>query len=193
MARLNKISTTLTIAASILLEACSSSGTDANSGPAPTPNTTAPQLVATWQSDCIITQNSGSGSTTTQASGGGGGGSGGTSGGEAFQDTVVFNQDGRVAFSTEYYSTSNCNANTLSGTGHYDAVYVIGAPGFDINGSPVTQISYSDSSSTTYSIFDTINGDVDLYLGNKEASTPGQDGSTEANRLDGLGDKLSKQ
>ena len=64
MAQIKKISATLSVAATVLLEACSSSGRS-DSGPAPVANTTAPQLVGTWQTDCIVTQNSGSTTTTT--------------------------------------------------------------------------------------------------------------------------------
>jgi len=191
MAHFKKITATLSVATTVLLEACSSAGSDPVSSPAPVPNTLAPELVATWQTSCVITSNSGS-STVTQASGGSGSGSGGTSGGEAFRSTAIFNQDGRVEFSIEYFSTSNCNANTLSSTGRYNAVYFIGEAGLANDGSPVTGVSYSDSSSTTYSIFQVINGS-DLYLGDETTSSPGNDGSSKANQFDGLGPRMLKQ
>lgn len=180
MAKINKITTSLSVAATVLLEACSSSGGDTATGPAPVANTIAPQLVATWETDCIITQNSGS--TVTGASGGGGGGS--IAGGEAYISQAAFNQDGRVVFSTEYYATANCNANTLAGTNQYNAVYFVGNGAMANDGSPVTEIDIADSGSTTYSIFQ-VTG-TELYLGDATRSSPGMDGGSEATRLDGL-------
>lgn len=182
MAQIKKITSSLSVAATVLLEACSSSGSDP--GPTPVANTTAPQLVATWQSDCIVTQISGSTSTTTQASGGGGGGS--ISGGAAYVSKAVFNQDGRVERSNEIYATSNCNTNTLSSVNQYNAVYYVGEATLANDGSPATEIKYSDSSSSTYSIFQVVNG-TSLYLGDATTSSPGNDGGSEATRLDGLG------
>ncbi len=188
MAKINKISATLSVAATVLLEACSSSGGD-SSGPTPVPNTTAPQLLATWATDCIITQNTGS-TTVTQASGGGGGGS--IAGGEAYRSLAVFNQDGRVEFSTEYYATANCNTNTLAGTNRYNAVYFVGGGGqVNDGGPPVTEIDISDARSTTYSIFRVVIDE--LYLGETTASSPDMDGSGEATRLDGLGPRMLKR
>ena len=158
MPQFKKISSTLSVAATVLLEACSSGGSD--SGPTPVPNTTAPQLLATWKTDCIITQNSGSTTTVTQASGGSGGGS--ISGGAAYINRIVFNQDGRVEFSTEYYATSNCNTNTLAGLNRYNSVYLVGGASLANDGSPVTEIDYGDSSSSTYSIFQDISGTESL-------------------------------
>jgi len=189
MSHLKKINTTLSVAATVLLGACSSSGSDTPSAPTPVANVKAPELVGTWETGCIATSLSGS-STVTQASGGGG--TGGISGGEAYRITAVFNQDGRVEFRSENYSTSNCNTNTLSGFGVYNAVYVVGETGLANDGSPVTEYSYSDSSSTTYSIFQVING-TSLYLGDEAASTTGHNGDSQANRIDGLGEEMLKQ
>ena len=188
MAHIRKISTSLSVAATVLLEACSSSGSS-ESGPTPVPNTAAPQLIATWQTDCIVTQNSGSTTTVTQASGGSGDGS--ISGGEAYRTSAVFSQDGRVEMFNEIYATSNCNPNTVAGIHRYNAVYFIGASGFANDGSTVTAINFNDSNSTTYSIFQLVN-DNDLYLGDAQASTAGNDGSSEAARYDGLGPRMFK-
>jgi hypothetical protein len=190
MAHFKKITSALSIATTVLLQACGSTGSDSAAAPAPVANNVAPQLVATWQTDCIITQNSSS-STTTQASGGSGGG-GGVSGGAAYRKTAVFKQDGGVEFSTENFATSNCNANTLSAYGRYDAVYFVGEAGLANDGSPVTEFSYSDSTTTTYSIFQIVNS-VTLYLGDGAASTAGNDGASITTRLDGLGPKFSKK
>lgn len=195
MAHFKKISTTLSVAASVLLEACSSAGSDATSAPVAVANTSAPELVASWQTGCIITQNSGSAGTITQASGSGsGGGSGGVSGGAAFRSAAVFKQDGHVEFSTENFATSNCNANTLSSYSRYEAVYFVGAAGSSNDGrDDVTEISYQDTSSTSYSVFQLVNGST-LYLGDVAASSPGRDGSSEDSRLDGFGsDAMTKQ
>lgn len=189
MTHYKKISTTLSVAATVLLEACSSSATDTPSAPVPVANAKAPELVGTWATGCIATSLSGS-STVTQASGGGG--SGGISGGEAYRITAAFNQDGRVEFRSENYSTSNCNTNTLSGFGVYEAVYVVGEAGFANDGSPVTEYRYSDSNSTTYSIFQVVNG-TSLYLGDEAASTAGHNGDSQAERIDGLGEEMRKQ
>ena len=187
MAQIKKISTTLSVAATVLLEACSSGSSD--SGPTPVANTTAPQLVATWQTDCIVTQNSGSTTTVTQASGGSGGGS--ISGGAAYRSSAIFNQDGRVEFFTESYATSNCNANTLSALNRYNAVYFVGGTSLANDGSQVIEIDYSDSNSTTYSIFQVVN-DTELYLSDATTSSAGNDGSSEASRYDGLGPRMLK-
>jgi hypothetical protein len=186
MAQIKKISATLSVAATVLLEACSSSGSS-DSGPAPVANTTAPQLVGTWQTDCIVTQNSGSTTTTTGASGGGS-----ISGGAAYRSSAIFNQDGRVERFTESYATSNCNANTLSALNRYNAVYFVGGTRLANDGSQVIEIDYSDSNSTTYSIFQVVN-DSELYLGDASASSTGNDGSSEASRYDGLGPRMLKQ
>lgn len=192
MAQTKKITSTLSIAATVLLEACSSSGSGTDSAPVPVANTTVPQLIGTWQTACIITQNSGSSpSTMTQASGGSGSGSGGVSGGAAYRTSAIFNQDGHVEFLSENYATANCNANTLSSLNRYNAVYLIGGTGFANDGSDVTEINYTDSSSTTHSIFQIINS-TDLYLGDPAESSPGYDGSSEATRYDGLGDRMRK-
>lgn len=183
MAQIKKISSTLSVAATLLLEACSSSSSD--SGPSPVANTTAPQLLTTWTTGCIMTQNS-SPTTVTQASGGGGGG-GSVSGGAGYITNAVFHQDGRVEFSTENYATENCNANTLSSLNRYNALYYVG----DTLGSEIFEIDYSAYGSTTYSIFQVINNT--LYLGDETTSSPGYDGSSEATRYDGLGtDMLNK-
>jgi len=187
MAQIKKITSSLSVAATVLLEACSSSGSD--SGPTPVANTTAPQLVATWETDCTVTQISGSGSTVTQASGGGGGGS--ISGGAAYRSKAVFNQDGRVVLSTEIYATSNCNANTLSSVNQYNAVYFVGGATLANDSSPAIEIKYSDPSSSTYSIFQVVNN-TSLYLGDASTSSPGYDGNSEATRLDGLGAEMLK-
>lgn len=190
MTHFEKITSALSIAATVLLEACGSSGSDSATAPAPVANTVAPQLVATWQTDCIITQNSAT-STTTQASGNSGG-SGGVSGGAAYRNMAVFHQDGNVEFSTENFATSNCNANTSSGYGRYDAVYFVGEAGLANDGSPVTEFSYSDSNATTYSIFQVVNS-ATLYLGDSAESSPGNDGASITKRLDGLGPRFSKK
>jgi len=188
MAQIKKISATLSVAATVLLEACSSGSSD--SGPTPVANTTAPQLVATWQTNCIVTQNSGSTTTTTGASGGSGGGS--ISGGAAYRSSAIFNQDGRVELFTESYATSNCNANTLSALNRYNAVYFVGGTSLANDGSQVIEIDYSDSNSSTYSIFQVVN-DTDLYLGDASASSAGNNGSSAATRYDGLGPRMLKQ
>ena len=191
MAHMKKISATLSVAATVLLEACSSSGSDA-SGPTPVANTTAPELLGTWETPtCVTTQNSGSTNTTTSASGGSGGGS--ISGGEGYLARAEFTQDGRVEFSTEYYANAECNANTLFAVSDYSAVYIVGGAAVEINGSsPVTAIDISDTSSTTYSIFQVVN-DTELRLGEASVSTPGNDGSSDASRLDGFGPRMLKQ
>ncbi len=189
MAHMKKISSTLSVAATVLLEACSSSGSDA-SGPTPVANTTAPELLAAWETaDCVIIQNSGS-TTTTSASGGSGGGS--ISGGEAYRARVEFTQNGRVEFSTEYYATANCNPNTLNTISNYRAVYFVGDPATAGNGSAVTEIDIGHLSGTTFSIFQVVN-DTELRMGEAAMSTPGNDGSSETSRLDGLGPRMLKQ
>ena len=189
MSQMKKISSTLSVAATVLLEACSSSGGGSDAGPVAVANTLAPELLASWNTDCIITQNSGSTNTVTQASGSSGSGS--ISGGEAYISRAVFNQDGRVEFSTEYFATANCNANTLSGVNRYNAVYFVGDPGLANDGSQVVGIDYADAATTTYSIFQLVNNS-ELYLGDAATSSPASDGSSAASRLDGLGARMTK-
>jgi hypothetical protein len=188
MTHLKKINTTLAIAAAVLLEACSSTSSDSATAPAAIVNVKAPELIGSWETGCIATSLSGS-STVTGASGGGGTGS--ISGGEAYQLKVVFSQDGHVNFTLESYATSNCNTNTLSSSGVYSAVYFIGEGSTANDGSAVTEYRYSDSSSTTYSIFQLVNG-TRLYLGDESYSSPGHNGDSQTTRIDGLGVEMLK-
>ena len=189
MSHLKKVNNTLTLATTVLLQACSSAGTDSSSGPEAVVNVKAPELIGTWETGCVATSLSGS-STVTQASGSGGTGS--ISGGEAYKITAAFNQQGHVDFTSESYATSNCNTNTLSGSGSYRAVYFIGEAGIANDGSPVTEYHYSDSASTTYSIFQIVNGSR-LYLGDESSSSTGNNGGSQATRLDGLGVEMLKK
>lgn len=183
MKKLNKITSTLSIATSILLQACSSA-TDAPSGTPAEANTKAPELNATWVSRCIITT---AGSTITQPSGG----SGSVSGGNAYLNIASFNANGSATLSTEYFATTTCNPNTTIKTDRYVANYYIGNASMANDGSPVTDILYSTPVSSLYSVFQIVNGSS-LYLGNIDASTAGIDGSSEALRLDGLGFRLNR-
>ena len=189
MSHLKKVNKTLALATTVLLQACSSAGSDANSGPEAVVNVKAPELIGSWDTGCVATSLSGS-STVTQASGGGG--TGGISGGEAYRITAVFNQEGHVDFTSESYATSDCNPNKLSGYGTYSAVYFIGEAGIANDGSPVTEYRYSDSTSTTYSIFQVVNGSR-LYLGDESSSSTGNNGDSQATRLDGLGVEMLKK
>lgn len=188
MTHLKKINTTLAVATTVLLEACSGVSSDTASAPAAVANAKAPELIGTWETGCVATSLSGT-STVTQASGGGG--TGGISGGEAYKLTAVFNQDGHVTFTSESYATSNCNANTLSSSGFYSAVYFVGEAITANDGSPVTEYRYSDSSSTTYSIFQVVNG-TRLYLGDATNSSTGNNGDSQSTRIDGLGVEMLK-
>ncbi|MGB5397304.1 MAG: hypothetical protein WBN96_09150 [Gammaproteobacteria bacterium] len=190
MAQFNKISTTLSIAATVLVQACSSSATD--SGPTPVANTTAPELVGEWRSDCTNTPSpKSSPATITYAKASGGGG--GSGGGESQRDTIIFNQNGRAEFSTEYYATANCNTSTLASVDRVDYVYFVGNATTANDSSVTTELDYSSSSATLYSMFQVVNGGIDLHLGDSAQSAPGNDGISPATRLDGLGDALRKQ
>lgn len=178
-----KITATLSVATSILLQSCSSSE--------PTPavpsevNSKAPELVASWATRCITTS-SGT-STSTSASGGGGS----VSGGSAFITTATFNADGSANLSKNSFASTNCNTNTLITSDTYSANYFIEGAGTANDGSPVTNIRYQTASSITYSIFQIVSG-VSLYIGDFETSSSGNSGSTESLRLDGLGPELDK-
>jgi hypothetical protein len=192
MSRINNITSSLSIATTVLLQACSSSGSGSDTTPAAVANTQAPGLVGTWRTACIAIQDSTvMPDTATGASGGSSGGSGGVSGGDAYRTSAIFTEDGHVEFIAENYATGNCNANTLSSLNRYEAVYYIGGQALANDGSQVTEINYSDPDSTTYSIFQLVN-DSELYLGDPAASSPGYDGSSEAARFDGLGPRLTK-
>ncbi len=189
MSHLKKVSSALSIATTILLQACSGGGGGGGGSSAPDPvaNIKAPLLIGGWGTGCITTA---AGTSTSTGSSGSGGG--GISGGEAFIDTVIFNQNGRVQFTTERFSTSNCNTNTFSGMNQYDAVYFIGEASFAGDGSEVVTIDYSDSSSTTYSIYQIVNG-LNLYIGNKEASAVTSNGDSTVTRFDELGPRFLKK
>jgi hypothetical protein len=192
MARISKITSSLSVAATLLLEACSSSGSSSDSSLSPVANTLAPELVGTWQTTCIAIQNSATlPDTVTGASGGSSGGSGGVSNGSAYRTSAIFTEDGHVEFIAENFATANCNANTRSSLNRYNAIYFIGEPGFANDGSQVTAINYTDPDSTTYSIFQLVNN-TELYLGDPLASTPGYDGSSDTTRFDGLGARMTK-
>jgi len=188
MAHLKKISSTLSIAATVLLGACSSGGgDDSSSAPDAEANTTAPLLIGSWQTACTITTQ-GSSTTTTGSSGGGGGS---VTGGAAFIANANFTLDGHVDLSAEYFSSTNCNTNTSTGSNNFEGVYFIGDASRANDGSDVTGINISNAESTTYSIFQIVNG-VSLSLGIESESTAGNDGSKESTRHDGLGERYNR-
>ena len=191
MAHIKKISTTLSVAATVLLEACSSSSSDP--GLSLSPNTKAPELIGTWQSNCTIIPSAAKNiaATFVGASGAGGGGSGGSSSGDAFRYTAVFNQNGLAVLSMENFATTNCNANTRVSSGRFESAYIVGDATIANDGSPATEINYNTATSTTYSIFQIINNN-DLYIGDENQSSPGNNGSSETARYDGVGVRLSK-
>ena len=182
MKHTKKITTTLSIATSILLQSCSS--TDSTSAVPSEANTKAPELIASWATKCIITSNGSS--TATSASGGGS-----VTGGTGHIINATYNADGSASLSEESFATSNCNPITSIKTNRYNANYFIEGAGTAKDGSPVTNIRYHTASSTTYSIFQVVNG-ISLYFGDFETSTPGNEGSSESTRLDGLGPELNK-
>ncbi len=186
MAHLRKISSTLSIAATVLLGACSSDG-GGSSAPDAVTNTSAPLLIGSWQTACTITTQ-GSSTTSTGASGGGGS----VTGGKAFIAHASFTQDGFVDLSAEFFSSTDCNTNTTSGTNNFDGVYFIGNPGLANDGSDVTGIDLSDSKSTSFSIFQIVNG-VSLFLGIESESSAGNDGSKASTRHNGLGERYTKK
>ena len=183
MKHIKKITTTLSIATSILLQSCSSS--ESTSVVPSEANTKAPELIASWSTSCITT----SSGTNTNTSASGGGGS--VTGGSAYKTYARFNADGSATLSKDSFATSSCNENTLTKTENYNASYFIETAGTAKDGSPVTNIRYQTASSTTYSIFQIVNG-ISLYIGDFETSTPGNTGSSESTRLDGLGPELDK-
>ena len=182
MTNMKKISSTLSIAATILLEACSSGGdSGGNSAPAPEINTTAPQLIGSWTTDCTITTQ-GTSTTTTGASGSGGGS---VTGGESFLANASFTQAGQIQLNAEFFASTNCNANKSNGFSSFEGIYFIGETGTANDGSNVTNIDISDTSSTTYTIFQIVNG-FSLFIGNKSESSSGKDGNKSSSRFDGL-------
>ena len=182
MAHLKKISSTLTIAATILLEACSSGGGSGdNSVPAAETNTAAPQLIGDWKTICTITTQ-GTSTTTTGASGSGGGS---VTGGDSFIADASFTQAGQIELSTEFFASTDCNTNTSNGFNNFSGVYFIGEAGTANDGSDVTAIDVSDASSTTFTIFQIVNS-INLFLGNESESSAGKDGKKSSTRFDGL-------
>ena len=184
MSHSKKITATLSIATSILLQSCGSS-TDSTPAVPSEANTKAPELLTSWTTRCTTTS-SGT-STTTSASGGGGSVSGGT----AFKTSAIFNADGTARLSKDSFASTNCNANTLTRSENYSANYFIEGAGMAKDGSPATNIRYHTANSTTYSIFQVVGG-VSLYLGDFETSTPGNNGTSVSTRLDGLSPELDK-
>jgi len=183
-----KISSTLSIAASVLLSACGSdSGDTGNSAPDAVANTTAPLLIGSWKTRCLIISQ-GTSTTTTGASGSGGGS---VTGGDSYIAKATFTQPGNVTLSTEFFASTDCNTNTSNGSSDFSGVYFIGAAGLANDGSDVTSIDFSNASSTTYSIFQIVS-DSNLYLGNEAKGSTGKTGIQQVNRHDGLGEKYLK-
>lgn len=191
-----KLTASLSIATTVLLQACGSSGSD--SGPAPVPNTTAPELVGTWKSNCIVNPtprsqpDSGTTVTLAAASGGGGGGGGGSTNGLSRIDTITFNQNGRAEFLSEQFSSTICNTNTRLPSSFISSVYFVGSPTLDRNGAQAVELDYNASGTLLYSIFQ-VSSTVDLKLGEEASSTSGNDGTSSTTRFDGLGPTLTKQ
>ncbi len=182
MALKKNISTAVSIAAALLLEACSETG----SAPEPEANTRAPLLIGTWQTDCIRTS---SGTTTFTGSSGG---TTITSGGDAYRANASFTKEGRFELKTEEFSSVDCNPTTSFGIKNYQAVYYVGDASFANDGSNVINVDYRDSNTSSYSIFQTNNGFF-LRLGDSNTSSEDLDGSDQNSRHDGLGVEFTKR
>lgn len=183
---MKKISSTLSIAATVLLQACGNSASEPGSELSLVENTQAPALVGLWSAGCKTVSVTGT-STITGSSGGGV-----IQNGTAILERLDFKQDGRLEITTENFASTNCNANTSMNSSRQNLVYVIGADGIANDGSAVTGVDFSDSSTTVYSIFQLVNGSS-LYLGDSSVSTASNDGASAVTRYDGLGPKLTKR
>ena len=189
----NRLTAALSAATLTLLNGgCSSGGDgDSNSG---TQNTTAPELIGSWEGACITTSTSFINDrivTVSGASGGGGGGGGGSSSGSSEQANLSFNQNGTLSGQVEYFAVSDCNPTFSEGFYNFSITYTVGNDVQAADGSPAKELNLTDDGVTTYSIFQVVNT-VNLYVGDEQQSTPGNDGASSANRLDAFGVRYSK-
>ena len=190
----NPIAAALSAATFALINTgCSSDGGgDGNSG---TPNTNAPELVGSWKSSCVTTSTSNINPndqivTITGASGGGGGG-GGSSSGASNQTSLSFNQNGALTGQVEYFAVSDCNPTFSEGFYNFNITYTVGTNTQAADGSPAKELNLIDGGTTTYSIFQVVNS-INLYVGDEQQSTVGNDGSSSGTRLDAFGVRYSK-
>ncbi|MBE9561039.1 MAG: hypothetical protein IMF15_09640 [Proteobacteria bacterium] len=185
MANLKKISSTLSIAATVLIQSCGNSASEPNTGLIPVENTKAPALVGYWSAGCKTVSITGT-STITGSSGSV------IQSGTAVKELFNFRQDGRLEISAEKFASIDCNANTSVSVAKQDLVYLVGEGLTANDGSPVIGIDYSDPSASLYSIFQVVDS-TSLYLGDLSASSAGNDGKSISTRYDGLGFELTKR
>ena len=183
MADLKKISATLSIAATVLLQACGTSTSEQGSTVVSVENTKAPALVGLWSAGCATTSVT---STTTGSSG-----STVIPDGTAVFESFDFKKDGQLIITTENFASTNCNANTSKGAGSVSLVYTVGEGGTANDGSSVTGIDLNGAGFTLYSIFQIVDSSS-LYLGSATESSAGRDGKDPATRYDGLGSRMVK-
>lgn len=195
MSNINKIKSTLSFATtSLLLNACS---TESNN-PQAVANTSAPELIGTWQSTCVVLPSSklsttgNSAVTLAAASGGGNSGGGSSSGGQSRRDTITFNQDGRAQFLSEYFASGNCNSSTRLPASMLNSLYFVGNSTQERFGSNTVELDYQAGSDRVYSMFQVVNN-IELYIGDEDASSSGHNGTSATARFDGLGVRMSKQ
>lgn len=181
--KITTIRTSLSLAATALLGACGSES--GGGGPIAEANTSAPELIGSWRSDCIAVP--GSGTTVTGASGGVI-----VSGGESYRRSISFEQTGEVEFVTEAFAEANCNTNFARTPSVSYSQYYVGGDTLERNGSDTVELDYNLGGSLVYSMFQMVNTDR-LYLGEIDNSSVGHDGSSADKRLDGLGQPLTKQ
>ena len=165
---------------SLLQQACGSSGGDEDSVVL-TPNTSAPELVASWVSDC---DGSASSSSTTTSVGTSGGNSGTVRGNFSITQ-FTFNQDGSGTAATESYDESTCtNTNLLVSINNANFSYEVGDNTLDNNGMTAIEVNINYNGSINYTMSRVINND--LFLADQDNSTAGNDGSSASKRLNGF-------
>lgn len=181
------LTTALSVATLALLETGCSDGGSSGSAPNTVSTSTPAELVGLWASRCVLLQ-SGTSSAVVSISGTSGGGFGGnnSTGGQSVSAELNFTQNGSVSGFEEFFATTSCNTNFLEDFYTFNADIRVGNQVTAADGSLAIEIDFIGEESTTYSIYQVINGSS-LYIGSRVNSTSGKDGSSEENRFDGFG------
>lgn len=170
----------LSLASLGLLPACGGDADDPDTAASIelTPNTTNPEIIASWSS---CSGNASGSNTSTGTSGGGSN----VVRGDYSLTRYTFNSDGSANSSIEDYAESTCtNTNLVSYFASADFAYVIGDATLDQNGQPATEVNFNYNGNITYTMFIVIGND--LYIADPENSDITNDGSSSEKRLNGF-------
>jgi len=191
---MKKISTSIAIASTALLQACNEEAPSGQSSEETEENKTHPELVGHWRSLCLEvpeaqTMSARQFASMTRASGGSGGGSGGIDG-DYFKEEIEFRQNGEMVSAKTYFQDSQCNPNSSGNTVWQQSAYFPKDSVMMNDGATAVELDLNDDGTFTYTAF-RVSG-IDLYLGDEGFSTDGRDGSSSDKRLDGVGSRFTK-